>query len=119
MGAFAAAFEDGDIERVVELLTSDAWLSMPPEPAEYQGAPAIAAFLEQVAHLRERPYRLIPTRANTQPAFGCYVHDSQAPIAHAHGLLVLTLEGDRIAAITRFMDNSLLPAFGLPRTLRD
>jgi len=32
---------------------------------------------------------------------------------------VLTLEGDRIAALTRFADNSLLPQFGLPRTIRD
>jgi hypothetical protein len=36
----------------------------------------------------------------------------------AHGLLVLTLEGNQIATITRFLDNSVLPHFGLPRTLR-
>jgi hypothetical protein len=61
----------------------------------------------------------VPTRANTQPAFGCYHQDPHPSIARAHGLLVLTLQGDRISAITRFLDNSILPSFGLPRTLRD
>jgi RNA polymerase sigma-70 factor, ECF subfamily len=54
-----------------------------------------------------------------QPAFGCYVRDAQAPVAHAHGLMVLTLHGDRIGAITGFPDTSVFSRFGLPRTLRD
>jgi RNA polymerase sigma-70 factor (ECF subfamily) len=33
-------------------------------------------------------------------------------------VLVLTLEGDRIAAISNFIDSSVLARFGLPRTLR-
>jgi len=45
VGAFADAFENGDIDRVVALLTDDAWLTMPPEPYEYQGHDAIARFL--------------------------------------------------------------------------
>jgi RNA polymerase sigma-70 factor, ECF subfamily len=61
---------------------------------------------------------LIPTRANTQPAFGSYRADEHAPIAHAVGLLVLTIEGERISAVTSFTDSSVLPYFGLPRTLR-
>src|ERR1700691_1787885 len=44
-GRFADAFESADIERVVALLTADAWLTMPPEPLEYQGRAAIARFL--------------------------------------------------------------------------
>jgi RNA polymerase sigma-70 factor (ECF subfamily) len=59
----------------------------------------------------------VPTRANTQPAFGLYVSDQHAPVAHAAGLIVLTLRGDRIAAVTFFQDISVLPRFGLPRTL--
>ena len=118
VGRFAHAFENGDIDGVVELLTADAWLTMPPEPYEYQGRDAIDAFLRNRARLHTHTFRLVPTRANSQPAFGCYINDRQAPIAHAHGLIVLTLEGDRISAITRFLDNSVLPHFGLPRTLR-
>jgi hypothetical protein len=63
-----------------------------------------------------RTFRLIATRANGQPAFGVYVRDPHAPIAHANGLLVLTLTGGQISAMTRF-DNSALPSFGFPRTL--
>jgi RNA polymerase sigma-70 factor, ECF subfamily len=117
---FADAFAAGDVEGVVSLLTDDALGTMPPEPAEYQGRDAIAVFLEDRFTQRgDRRMRLVPTRANSQPAFGCYFQDPQAPIAHAHGLMVLTLEGDRISAMTRFVDNSFLPHFGLPRTLRD
>jgi hypothetical protein len=108
-----------DIDAVVALLTDDAWMSMPPSPLEYQGHPAITAFLLETANWRgERRYKLIPTRANTQPAFGCYCDDKHTPIEHAFGLLVMTLEGERIAAITNFIDSSVLPRFGLPRTLR-
>jgi RNA polymerase sigma-70 factor (TIGR02960 family) len=117
---FTAAFENGDVDGIVALLTDDALASMPPEPAEYQGHAAIAAFLEDRFRWRgERRLRLVPTRANAQPAFGLYMQDPQTPIARAHGVMVLTLEGDRIAALTRFADNSLLPQFGLPRTIRD
>jgi RNA polymerase sigma-70 factor (ECF subfamily) len=63
--------------------------------------------------------RLVPTRANGQPAFAAYVRDAQAPVAHAYGLMVLTLREDRVAAITGFPDTSLFPRFGLPRTLRE
>jgi RNA polymerase sigma-70 factor (ECF subfamily) len=58
----------------------------------------------------------VATRANGQPAFGIYVLDPCADVLHAEGLLVLTLSGSKISAITRF-DNSNLARFGLPRTL--
>jgi RNA polymerase sigma-70 factor (ECF subfamily) len=116
---FADAWVADDIEGVVALLADDAWFSMPPSPLEYQGHAGIAAFLRATASWRGgRRYKLIPTRANTQPAFGCYREDEHTPIAHAVGLLVLTLEGERILAITNFMGSSVLPRFGLPRTLR-
>ena len=42
-GSFAAALEEGDVDAVVALLTEDAWVTMPPQPYEYQGAEAIGA----------------------------------------------------------------------------
>jgi RNA polymerase sigma-70 factor (ECF subfamily) len=115
---FADAFEADDVDRVVALLTEDSWFTMPPSPLEYQGPAAIAALFRTAATARGvRRFRLVPTRANTQPAFGVYLQDPHAPIAHAAGLVVLTLQRDRIAAITRFLDNSIMPRFGLPRTL--
>ncbi len=116
---FANAFQEGDVQKVIALLTEDASFTMPPEPLEYQGHEAIARILANRFTWRGAArLRLVPTRANTQPAFGCYHQDPYAPVARAHGLLVLTLQGDRISAITRFLDNSILPSFGLPRTLK-
>ena len=116
---FVDAFEAADTARLVALLTDDAWMSMPPEPLEYQGHAAIAEFYLTRTWWGTHPIRLVPTRANGQPAFGYYLQDPHAPVEHANGLIVLTLAADKICAITRFGDNSLFPHFGLPRTLRD
>ena len=119
VGRFAEAFERNDIDAVVALLTDDAVLSMPPEPLEYEGPEAVARFFTNRVHARGgKGFRLVPTRANGQPAFAYYMQDPQAArIARFNGIVVLTLEGDRIAGITRFGDSSVLPAFGLPRTI--
>jgi RNA polymerase sigma-70 factor (TIGR02960 family) len=117
VGHFAAAVERGDVDAVVSLLTDDAWVRMPPQPYEYQGHREVAAFLRDRAIRRGAPLRLVPTRANGQPAFGCYLPDTQAAITRAYGLMVLTLQGERISAITWFGDLGLFPHFGLPRIL--
>jgi hypothetical protein len=56
-------------------------------------------------------------RARAGDAYGLYVTDGPATAFSSHGLIVLTLEGDRISAITRFVDNSVMEWFGLPQTL--
>jgi RNA polymerase sigma-70 factor (TIGR02960 family) len=119
---FAAAFEAGDMRGMVALLTEDVRLTMPPAPLEYQGRRVVAEFIAAVCHTAAHPgWRLIATTANGQPAFGCYLRDRHGGIAHAHGLLVLdtlrTATGVRVDGITRFLDNSCLPGFGLPRTV--
>jgi RNA polymerase sigma-70 factor (ECF subfamily) len=115
---FADAFQAGDVDAVVALLTDDAALTMPPTPLEYAGPAAIARFLSTVpgGGQLER-FRLIPTRANGQPAFGCYLRDLHTSRAHAYGLMVLTLRRDGVAAITGFPDTGVFAHFGLPRTL--
>jgi RNA polymerase sigma-70 factor (TIGR02960 family) len=119
VGRFADAVEHGDTDGIVALLADDAWLTMPPEPYEYQGHAAIARFLDERGRLLGAHLRLVPTRANGQPAFGCYRQDPRAAIVRSYGLMVLTLEGDRISAVTWFGDRGLFPHFGLPRTLRE
>jgi RNA polymerase sigma-70 factor (TIGR02960 family) len=109
------AWEAADVDAIVALLTEDAWLRMPPVPLEYQGRELATRFFT-MAFRRGRRYRLVATRANGQPAFGVYVSDPHAPVLHANGLIVLTLAGDQISMITRF-DLSVLPRFGLPRSL--
>src|SRR5438445_299359 len=78
-GRFADAFEAGDLDAVLALLREDAWVTMPPEPFEYQGHDAIAGFLAHAFAARwQQHHRLIPTRANGQPAFGHYIPDPQS-----------------------------------------
>jgi RNA polymerase sigma-70 factor (TIGR02960 family) len=115
--AFADAMERGDVPAMVALLSDDAWLTMPPAPQQYQGRPAIGQFMRAVVFRGgARRYRLIATAANGQPAFGLYGYDHGAPVGQARGVLVLTLAGDRISAVTRF-DKSAMPYFRLPETL--
>jgi RNA polymerase sigma-70 factor (ECF subfamily) len=96
------------------LLTEDVLLSMPPLSLEYQGRELVGRFFRGLGTAGTGSSR----RANGQPAFALYVRDPQARVAHANGLLVATLAGPRICTLTRF-DNSVLPGFGLPRTLPD
>jgi RNA polymerase sigma-70 factor (ECF subfamily) len=117
VGRFADAIQTGDTDAVVALLTDDAWLTMPPEPYEYQGPAVIGAFLRDRTDRRGTPL-LVPTRANTQPAFGCYFPSPQTEVARPSAMLVLTLEGDGISAITWFGGSGVFPHFGLPRILR-
>ena len=117
VGRFADAVEGGDIDGMVTLLTDDAWLSMPPEPWEYQGAAAIGGFLRG-REVARGTMRLVPTRANGEPAFACYLPSAHTEAARPYALFVLTLDADRISAITWFADSSVLRQFGLPQMLR-
>ena len=118
VGRFATAVEQGDTPGLISLLTDDAWLTMPPQPYEYQGGEAIARFIaRERGDRRGANLRLVPTRANGQPAFGCYLPDPHAPIVRAYGMMVLTLREDRVSAITWFGERSLFAHFGLPRAL--
>jgi hypothetical protein len=45
-----------------------------------------------------------------------YLPDPQSGTARASGMLVVTLSGSRVSAITRF-DDTVLPRFGVPATL--
>ena len=111
---FVRAWESADLDALVALLTDDVFMSMPPMPFEYQGRDVVARFCAGLFGAGRR-FDLVATRANGQPAFGAYLR-APAGISHGVGLYVLALSGGRICALTRF-DNSVLPWFGLPRSL--
>ncbi|MDQ1042297.1 sigma-70 family RNA polymerase sigma factor [Streptomyces sp. V4I2] len=114
VATFVRAWESADVDALVALLTDDVFISMPPMPFEYQGRDVVARFYAGIFRAGRR-FDLVPTRANGQPAFGSYLRAPNG-ISHGTGLYVLTLTGDRICAMTRF-ENSVLPSFGLPRSL--
>jgi RNA polymerase sigma-70 factor (TIGR02960 family) len=95
---FVRAYESGDLDALVGLLTDDVFLSMPPFPLEYEGRGVVARFYASMIGSGRR-FDLVPTRANGQPAFGAYLRASTG-IRHGTGLLVLTLTGERICSVT-------------------
>ncbi len=114
MAKFVSAYESADLGALVALLTDDVFMSMPPLPLEYEGRDVVARFCASIFGAGRR-FDLVPTRANGQPAFGAYLC-APTGIRHGTGLIVIGLTGDRIGALTRF-ENSVLPSFGLPRSL--
>ena len=115
LGRYVTAWEASDIQGLVMLLREDAVMSMPPWEQWYRGPDAIRGFLEW--GMREgRRFRLVPTRANGQPAFAQYLWRAEHPDAgfEAHALIVLTLDANAISALTIFVDRPLVTKFGLP-----
>ena len=113
---FIDALQHFDLDGLVDLLTQDARLTMPPEPLEFHGPAAIAEFLSTLPFWGQ-DLKIIRTRANNQPAFVYYRPDPYVPIWRAGSIMVLTLAGTQVSALTRFGDHGLLARFGLPRTL--
>jgi RNA polymerase sigma-70 factor (TIGR02960 family) len=115
---YAAAWEAGDVETLVAMLTEDATYSMPPLPTWYRGRAAIGTFLREAT--TDRRWRFLPARANGQLAFGTYAWD---PARHAFlplGLdllaLRLTDSGVGISEVVSFLDAEFT-AFDLPPRL--
>jgi RNA polymerase sigma-70 factor (ECF subfamily) len=108
LATFSDAVEAGDTARLLTLLSSDARVTMPPSPGELIGHEAIGAYLDHGAEVRGAPLQVLPTRANGQPAFGCYLR------SQPWGMMVLTLSGSKVDEITFFDDPALPGRFGLP-----
>jgi RNA polymerase sigma-70 factor (TIGR02960 family) len=111
---YTAAWEAGDVPAIVAMLTADATYAMPPLPTWYRGQDGIRAFLTEAA-MTDR-WRFLPAGANGQPAFGTYRWDATQDAWLPGGLDVLTLRGDRIAAVVSFLTADLT-TFGLPERL--
>ncbi|MFN2517417.1 MAG: RNA polymerase subunit sigma-70 [Jatrophihabitantaceae bacterium] len=97
---FVRAYESADVPALLALFSDDIFLSMPPMPHEYVGTAAVTGFMRCLL-VPGRRYRLIPTCANYQPAFGAYLQRPDGTW-HATGLFVATLAADLICALTRF-----------------
>jgi RNA polymerase sigma-70 factor (TIGR02960 family) len=112
---YVDAFTRADPDALVGLLRADVELEMPPVPTWFTGLPAVVGFLVSRI-LRTDRWRMLPTRANGQPAVVVYERGTGGRY-EAHGVEVLTLIGPRIARITAFNDPTLVPTFGLAAVL--
>jgi RNA polymerase sigma-70 factor (TIGR02960 family) len=113
LDSYVDAFIRADVDALVKLLRADVELEMPPMPTWFTGRDAVLGFLGgQILHPGR--WRMVPTRANGQPAVVVYERmDSRRPY-EAAGVQVLTLLGAHVSRITAFIDPSLVPAFGMP-----
>ncbi len=114
---YVALWEQADIPGLVALLREDAWFTMPPLPAWFQGRAAIATLLATKISTPGRHWHLLPTRANGSPAFGLYRREAGADDYQLFGLVVLGVEGEQIASLVAFLELSCLSSFALPPTL--
>jgi RNA polymerase sigma-70 factor (ECF subfamily) len=114
---YVAAFEAKDIAAIVHLFTKDAVWEMPPFTGWYEGAENIGRLIDTQCPARgPGDMRLVPTRANGQPAFGLYMRGDDG-VYRPFNLPVLTLSDSGITHVASFFDLRLFATFGLPETL--
>jgi RNA polymerase sigma-70 factor (ECF subfamily) len=111
---YMTAWEAGDVDAIVSMLTEDAKYSMPPLTAWFAGHAEIRGFLADAT--RTRRWRFLPARANGQLAFGTYMWDEKRAVYVAAGLDLLMLRGRGISEVVSFLDADF-PAYGLPAEL--
>jgi RNA polymerase sigma-70 factor (ECF subfamily) len=119
LASYVRAWEAADIVALVGLLKEDATFSMPPIPAWYRGKETVRALLSRTVFSGQaaRRWRLVPTHANSQPAFGLYRYDDARCRYDAYGIQLLTFDGGQIRDITTFVNASLVARFALPRAV--
>jgi RNA polymerase sigma-70 factor (TIGR02960 family) len=108
---YASAWEVADVDVIVAMLADDVRLAMPPMLELYEGRASVRAAL--LAGPLSHRWRLLPTRANGQLAFGAYRWNDAEHAFLGEGVDVLTLRDGRIGAITAFLASDL-EAYGLP-----
>ena len=109
------AWERADTAALVALLREDARLVMPPGEVWFLGRADIGAFLDE--HMfgeMGTGWRLRPTAANRQPAFGLYRREPGTGEFRAFALGVLRVDGAGIAEIAVFPQPDLFGPFDLP-----
>ena len=114
VGRYVEAFERYDVNALTALLHEEATMSMPPYDLWLQGHEAIAKWLLSFG-IGCKGSRLVPVEAcGGTPAFAQYRDGGATPWA----LLMLEVDGDRIASMTSFLDvETLFPRFGVPMRL--
>jgi RNA polymerase sigma-70 factor (ECF subfamily) len=114
---YVRAWERDDVEALAQLLHEEARLIMPPMPSWYLRRQAISDFWRRIVFDASDEWRLRPTGANAQFAFGVYQRDPAANVFQAHALQVLTLANQHITEVTIFFSPTLFDRFGLPSAL--
>ncbi|WP_414641764.1 RNA polymerase subunit sigma-70 [Amycolatopsis sp.] len=111
---YVAAFEAADTTALRAVIHDDFSLEAVPHPVWFKGVRVCLPFLERNAFGVK--FRLLPTRANGQPAAGSYRPDA-AGVLRADSLWVFTAAGRRFSRAVKFPGPGLVTAAGLPARL--
>ena len=124
---YADAWERGDVDTIVGMLSDDVLVTMPPMATWFDGRAAAAYFLREIAFAHvwdderfvagERRVRLVPARAAAQPALASYRWDDDAQAYVPMAIQVLWLRDGRISEIDGFVFPQDFPLYGLPERL--
>jgi RNA polymerase sigma-70 factor (TIGR02960 family) len=113
LDSLVSAWERADVPAIMDLLVSDAVLSMPPLPAWFDGRDAVGRFMNE--RMFEVPWKARVTSVNGQLALACYQADDPSGASyHLGGVVALTLDGDRISALTSFLAPMIDERYGVP-----
>jgi len=113
---YVAAFEDYDIDAIVELFTKDAVWEMPPFDGWYRGGASIGTLISGNCPAKgPGDMRLLPTAANGQPALGLYMRGEDG-VHRPFQLHVLDVTADGVSHVVCFFDVDLFEKFGLAET---
>ncbi|MGW4870306.1 sigma-70 family RNA polymerase sigma factor [Streptomyces chartreusis] len=112
---YVAAFENADLDSLIDLLQDGVELEMPPFAQWYRGRADVLRFLRARVH-EKGTLRMLRTRANGQPAVAMYVRGADG-VLRGHSVQVLTVRKDSLARVTAFLDPRVLDRFGLPKEL--
>jgi RNA polymerase sigma-70 factor (ECF subfamily) len=117
LDAFIDTHERGDTAAALALIADDVRVTMPPHPYLYEGRDEVAALIHSAFVTDSMgQWRLLPTRANRQPAAASYLLRPGETTWIGFKLDVLRVVDGKIAEITTF-DHRLFEAFGLPPTM--
>jgi RNA polymerase sigma-70 factor (ECF subfamily) len=112
---YVAAFETSDAVALERVLRDDAVLEMDAR-TWFSGKVMCLRFIRAQAIGSPGDWRLLPTRANGQPAAAAYLRGADGT-HRGVGVSVLTPAAGGIARITLFGDPALVTRFGLPAAL--
>ncbi len=110
VAGYVDAWQSGDVDRVVAMLTQDACFSMPPMATWFGGPDGghdeLRTFLAAYPLNGQWRWKPIQVQANGQPALAYYSWDDDQGCYIPFALNVLSLRGDKVCDVTAFITRS-------------
>lgn len=118
LNQYIAAFENADAVALKRLLCQDVVLEATPLRTWLAGCETCLPYLTRYVLGSPGDWRMVPTKANGQPAAVAYLRDDHG-IYQEYGIVVLTITASGISRISSFGDPTLVATFGASTLLED